>query len=85
MFCVFCRWLWTRTEALGEGRFRSQLQVRAAVALHAGRYTCRAAEWETRACASVRLHVRRPPAVLVAPMASTLRRVRMPSGRDAKA
>lgn len=69
------RWLWTRTVALDGGRVLSELQVRAAVALHAGRYTCRAADWEARACASLRLRVRPTPTVRVAPMASTLRRV----------
>ncbi|KAJ1531610.1 hypothetical protein ONE63_000282 [Megalurothrips usitatus] len=67
------KWLWTRVEALGGGRFQSELQVRAAVPLHAGRYTCKAADWEARACASLQVRVRGAPQVLVAPMASTLK------------
>ncbi|KAK3930659.1 Hemicentin-1, partial [Frankliniella fusca] len=67
------KWLWTRVEALGGGRYQSQLHVRSAVQLHAGRYTCGAQDWEARGCIAVQLGVRRAPQVRVAPMASTLR------------
>lgn len=75
--------MWTRLEALGGGRYQSQLQVQSAVQLHAGSYTCRALDWEAKDCRTLQLSVRRAPQVHVAPMASTLRRVSCQGGKHA--